>query len=584
MKSNFIAKIIGASLAIAMMIGGAVGINATKQAKEVNAADTTISSGTVVSGTGYKEHKNNSWIITFGGNNASIGTNSNNRSKCNLSSQSKYAVSPVTTSDTASAFVSLTSLNDINGITYTFNGGSNQTATKVYAIYSSNNTTFAALSLTSGTQGHTISTNTTLEFATCSGYFGLLFQATNDSGNWRIDNVNLTFHEDSNTAPAVTSIAMKTAPTKTAYWPGENFDPAGLSITLTYDNADSVDIAYSNETKDDFLCSPTTITEAGNVEIQYKTYSEMKVTQAVTLVTPLTVAEAKNAIDSAQGNVVQNAYVQGKISQIDSYDDEHHSITYWISDDGTTTNQFEVYGGKGLNKAAFSSIEEIELGATVVVFGIIKLYNNTVYEFASGNYLKSYTEPVKTLVSIFLAGNFPTSFFVNEEFSHAGMIVKAKYDNNSTKDVTEQATFSSPAMAQARRQVVTVTYTEGGVTKTATYRIIVRTRITDQFDKFTGNTVTDGDYVIYYDGVILENTISDNRAGYVEKTIDGLTYYATDNNLIWRIAKDGDYYTIYNARADKYLAATGSKNQAALIDDKTDDKAKWTISSPSAGT
>ncbi len=37
MKNNFITKIIGATLAFAMMIGGAVGINTSKQAKEVNA-------------------------------------------------------------------------------------------------------------------------------------------------------------------------------------------------------------------------------------------------------------------------------------------------------------------------------------------------------------------------------------------------------------------------------------------------------------------------------------------------------------------------------------------------------------------
>ena len=40
MKNNFITKIIGATLAFAMMIGGAVGINAAKQAKEVNASET----------------------------------------------------------------------------------------------------------------------------------------------------------------------------------------------------------------------------------------------------------------------------------------------------------------------------------------------------------------------------------------------------------------------------------------------------------------------------------------------------------------------------------------------------------------
>ena len=40
MKNNFITKIIGATLAFAMMIGGAVGLNAAKEAKEVNAETT----------------------------------------------------------------------------------------------------------------------------------------------------------------------------------------------------------------------------------------------------------------------------------------------------------------------------------------------------------------------------------------------------------------------------------------------------------------------------------------------------------------------------------------------------------------
>ena len=41
MKNNFITKIIGATLAFAMMIGGAVGINVAKEAKEVSATDYT---------------------------------------------------------------------------------------------------------------------------------------------------------------------------------------------------------------------------------------------------------------------------------------------------------------------------------------------------------------------------------------------------------------------------------------------------------------------------------------------------------------------------------------------------------------
>lgn len=153
----------------------------------------TITSGDVVSASGYNKYETSDWIITFGGNNKSVGTNSNNRSKCTLSSYSKYAVSPVTTSSIAAAFASKTSLSNVSKISYTFDGGSNQTNTNVYLLYSSNNTTFSQISLTKGTQGATISSGTEFEFAECSGYFAVLFVATNSSGAWRIDDVNLTF-------------------------------------------------------------------------------------------------------------------------------------------------------------------------------------------------------------------------------------------------------------------------------------------------------------------------------------------------------------------------------------------------------
>lgn len=159
----------------------------------------TIASADVVSGTGYKAHTatvdNRDWVITFGGNNKSVGTNKNNRSSCNLSNYSKYAVSPVTTSSTASAFASTTSISNVSKVSYTINGGSNQDYTKVYLIYSSDGTNFSQVSLTSTsvTQGATISSGAEYEFEKCTGYFALLFEATNTSGNWRIDDVEITF-------------------------------------------------------------------------------------------------------------------------------------------------------------------------------------------------------------------------------------------------------------------------------------------------------------------------------------------------------------------------------------------------------
>lgn len=138
------------------------------------------------------------WVITCGGNNKSVGVNSSNRSKCNLSNTNynKYAVSPVTTSSTASAFASTTKLENVSKISYAkLSGGSNQGNTRIYILYSQDGTTFSQISLTSGIQGDTINTSSggTFEFAECSGYFAVVFAATNTSGNWRLDDVNLTF-------------------------------------------------------------------------------------------------------------------------------------------------------------------------------------------------------------------------------------------------------------------------------------------------------------------------------------------------------------------------------------------------------
>lgn len=104
--------------------------------------------------------------------------------------------------------------------------------------------------------------------------------------------------------------------------------------------------------------------------------------------TAFTVAEAIDSIDErgAQNNV----YVRGIISQVDTYLSSYKSITYWISDDGSTENQFEVYSGKGLNGSDFSSKEDIETGATVIICGDVKKYNTT-YEFDHTSQMVSYT-------------------------------------------------------------------------------------------------------------------------------------------------------------------------------------------------
>lgn len=56
-------------------------------------------------------------------------------------------------------------------------------------------------------------------------------------------------------AKAVSSIEIKTPPTKTAYREGDKFDPTGLVITAVYNTGDTVDIPYADN-EDAFTFSP----------------------------------------------------------------------------------------------------------------------------------------------------------------------------------------------------------------------------------------------------------------------------------------------------------------------------------------
>ena len=109
---------------------------------------------------------------------------------------------------------------------------------------------------------------------------------------------------------------------------------------------------------------------------------------------PYTVAEASTAIDA--GENLTEVYVTGIISQIDSYNANYHSLQYWISDDGTTTDQLEVYSGRNLNNTDFAATTDIEKGATVTICGTLKKFGS-VYEFDKSNYLVSYTEPARAI-------------------------------------------------------------------------------------------------------------------------------------------------------------------------------------------
>ena len=96
------------------------------------------------------------------------------------------------------------------------------------------------------------------------------------------------------------------------------------------------------------------------------------------------------------------------------------------------------------------------------------------------------------------------------------------------------------------------------------------------FEAFTGE-LTEGDYLIVYNGKAMKNSVTNNRLDYIEVTATN-DIICADNSIIWHIAPSGDYWTIYSADAEAYAAGNGTNNQAQMLADGTDNKALWTVS------
>lgn len=88
---------------------------------------------------------------------------------------------------------------------------------------------------------------------------------------------------------------------------------------------------------------------------------------------PYTVAEAIAAIKA--GAPTNEVYLTGIISEVQFYNEKYKSLSYYISDDGKSKDM-QVYSGKGLNGADFTSKEDLKVGQKVTIKGIIKSFTD----------------------------------------------------------------------------------------------------------------------------------------------------------------------------------------------------------------
>ena len=123
----------------------------------------------------------------------------------------------------------------------------------------------------------------------------------------------------------------------------------------------------------------------------------------------LSVAEAVN--DYINKGYRGKAMVKGIISEIISEEVSNYgSLTYNIVDELGSSTYIQVYSGLGLNGEKFQSVNEIEIGATVVVSGDLTLYNN-IPEFNYNNYIVEYTAASGAVKGISSDLNAPVEYF-----------------------------------------------------------------------------------------------------------------------------------------------------------------------------
>lgn len=104
--------------------------------------------------------------------------------------------------------------------------------------------------------------------------------------------------------------------------------------------------------------------------------------------TAYTIAKAKELIDAGEG-LSESVYVKGIVSQAsEKLDPTYGSLSYYISDDGKTGNELQVYGGLSFEGKKFTSVDDIKVGDVVVVYGKLKKFKTT-YELDLNNILIS---------------------------------------------------------------------------------------------------------------------------------------------------------------------------------------------------
>lgn len=138
-------------------------------------------------------------------------------------------------------------------------------------------------------------------------------------------------------------------------------------------------------------------------------------------------------------------------------------------------------------------------------------------------------------------------------------------DYTFSKEVTLSKALTFP---ESQLAVINLTLTEENCTKKAAGNAYV----------LHEDELIEGDYLVVYDGKAMKASVTkNNRLDYSEVSIENNTIANSDESIVWHISQSGNDWTIFNKNTNNYAASTGTKNQAQLLADGTNNKSLWTV-------
>lgn len=294
--------------------------------------------------------------------------------------------------------------------------------------------TFGSNKTTVGTISPAIGTSTS--FGTSDAGYSYFCIQENDSSASYITQFKITY-----VPKALSSISINTAPTKTSYEAGENFDPTGLVINKVFSDSTSSTYTYADH-ESEFSFVPSLSTELTTSDVSVViTYGGKTCNQAITV-------SAAKTLSSISISGQTTAFTEGD--------------TFAFS--GTVTAHF-----------SDSSSSDVTSSATFSGYNMTTVGNHIVtvsYTYKGTTKTQTYQITVSQgiLSSIAVTG-MTTTYQKNNAFSFDGTCT-ATFANGYQKVVTPTS-VTSPDMSTGGSKTITVSYTYNGNTRTATYEITV---------------------------------------------------------------------------------------------------------------